>query len=62
VKFLHRHNGARQEAEGALRQTREDAERIKRKEQEAQGLFNRISEIRQRNHIKEAVQKIMEAR
>lgn len=57
-----RKNEGREEAEGALRHTREEAARIRRKENEAKGLFAKIAEIRRRNHIAEAVRDIMEGR
>lgn len=52
----------RAEAEGALKETREQNARIKAKSKRDKGLFDRIGEIRRENHIADAVGRLMEGR
>lgn len=51
-----------QEAQEALVQSRETSDSIARKEDAGRRVFQRILELRQKNHIAEAVRNIMEAR
>jgi len=51
-----------QEAKEALVESKQTSESIARKETESQNIFRRIQELRQRNHIADAVRDIMEAR
>jgi hypothetical protein len=51
-----------QEAKEALLESKQTNESIARKEDASRSIFRRIEELRQRNHIAEAVRDIMEAR
>lgn len=51
-----------EEAQEALRITKETSEAIRQKESASKNVFAAIAEIRRRNHITEAVRNIMEAR